>query len=221
MTAVPIPEVQRFTCISIVADTSGSMDETYSGKHGGSETKMQGMLRGLKEAIQYCRNHPTLSRSAVFSLTTVNESPADVPFTSVQQFPELHIQASGRTPLGAALHRATDGIADYLHGLNSQGLTWTKPTMVIITDGAPNGEPSKYVEDAIDRVRELVVARKIFVLALGVTAEDVARIESLQIAHGAIEVGKVGWSEAFRVVSASAASLAQGQQPLLPTGGTP
>jgi uncharacterized protein YegL len=196
----------KVTPVKLVCDTSGSMDSQVDASDPASERRIDGLNRGLVVGAEFMRNHRLLSRSAMIGITTIDEPINTFPFEPAASFQPPTLQAHASTPLGQALERACDKIAEFLHRLNADGRPYNTTTMLIFTDGAPNGESPKETQSGIDRVKALEAAKQVFVIPAGLTRDDCHRLDAMGFQ----------WEELFRIVTASAGAIAGGQRPMLP-----
>lgn len=215
MTAQPDFAQVKASPVSLVCDTSGSMMTGIDPMDDKSEPRINGLNRGLRAGHEFILKHRTLSRSAMIGLTTIDDPVQSFPYQPVNEFQPPTLEAHGYTLFGQALQRACDDLAALLHRLNAEGRPYNTTTMLIISDGAPHGEPASDTRDGIDRVKSLEQAKQIFVVPAGITREDCDRLDAMGFQTRAVCIAEIQWEELFRIVTASAGALAGGQRPMV------
>lgn len=206
----------KVTPVKLVCDTSGSMDSQVDASDPASERRIDGLNRGLVVGAEFMRNHRLLSRSAMIGITTIDDPIRTFAFEPAASWKPLTLEAHASTPFGRALESACDDIAEFLHRLNADGRPYNTTTMLIFTDGAPNGESAKETQGGIDRVKALEAAKQVFVIPAGLTRDDCNRLNAMGFQQPAQCVAEIQWEELFRIVTASAGAIAGGQRPMLP-----
>ena len=126
---------QRVPC-AVVMDCSGSMQGQ----------PIESLNRGLKMFEQALKNDEMASRSGRIMLIRVGGSGEGVeishPFADVDQFTAPVESASGATPLGAAVLLALDKIEEEKARLRASGLSYHRPWLFVMSDGAPTDGPT-------------------------------------------------------------------------------
>lgn len=92
----------------------------------------------------------------------------------IEDFASLELQptppmlkANGMTPMGEAVNMALDLLEQRKNEYKEKGVDYYQPWLVIMTDGAPNGDSYK-LNKAIKRTVELVNERKLTVFPIGI-----------------------------------------------------
>ena len=144
----------------------------------------------------------------------------DLPLQSVGTINSIALGANGKTPMGAALRMAKDLIEDK-SVIPSNGY---RPTVVLVSDGAPNDEWERPMEDFIGGGRSSKCER--FAMAIGTTAEDPVLNQFLSGTGNKVflasDASKIQDFFKFVTMSVSVRSRSLDPNKLLPeSGGTP
>ena len=107
--------------------------------------------------------------SAEIGIVTFGDGVQNVmDFCSLERKPLVpHLNANGLTPMGEAVNLALDKLEERKQMYKKVGVDYYQPWLVLMTDGAPNGDP-KELERAIIRTVELVNAKKLTVFPIGI-----------------------------------------------------
>lgn len=129
---------QRVPCV-IVMDCSSSMEGT----------PIAALNEGLKKFEEELKADEKARRSARIMLIRVggfkgdpNEVQIRVPFQDAREFSAPREEASGTTPLGEAVILALQKIDEEKTYLRSQGLSYHRPWLFVMSDGKPNEGPA-------------------------------------------------------------------------------
>lgn len=92
-------------------------------------------------------------------------------FASVDVAPNPpHLEADGFTPMGEAVNMALDMLENRKRDYRNQGVDYYQPWLVLMTDGAPNGEESE-LRRSISRTCDAVNNRKLTLFPIGIGAD--------------------------------------------------
>lgn len=204
----------KVTPIKMICDTSRSMETGIDPGDPHSKPRIDGLNEGLAQAYDMIRTDRMLGHSAQIGITTISDPIETHAFKNLAEWLPPKLVTSGGTPFGQALLRACDDLAELLQELNSAGRPFNRPTVLILSDGEPYGESASDTRDGIERVKSLEKAGKIFLIPAGITEDDCRRLDGMGFERPAECVGKINWRELFRIVTASAGSIARGQRPM-------
>lgn len=157
----PTPRVPVCLCL----DVSGSME-------GDPIRELNDGVRLFYDAI---RNDATALYAAEICIVTFGHNGVEriTDFGSVEQQPEApKLTADGMTPMGEAVNLGLDLLEKRKNEYKSNGVDYYQPWLVLMTDGAPNGDPNE-LSRAISRTVEMANLKKlsIFPIAVGVNAD--------------------------------------------------
>jgi uncharacterized protein YegL len=149
----------------LLLDTSGSMD-------GPKIAQLNDALRTFRDETAA----DELARKRVdLAIITFGGSVETVQnFSSIEQFEPSTLSASGGTPMGEAILKASDLIEQRKQQYKSQGIDYYRPWMFLITDGSPTdmspGDPTW--KEVVKRVREGEASKKFMFFAVAVEPAD-------------------------------------------------
>jgi uncharacterized protein YegL len=161
---------QRVPC-AVVMDCSGSM----------KGQPIASLNRGLKLFEEALKNDEMARRSGRVMLIRVGGTGDGVtisrPFADVDQFSAPVESASGPTPLGAAVLLALDKIEEEKARLRAGGLSYHRPWLFVMSDGAPTDNP-KWLA-ACKRALNDSVGKKVSIFPIAVDGGNVSELQKL------------------------------------------
>jgi uncharacterized protein YegL len=128
-------------------------------------------------------------------------------FAPVDRFQPPSLRPQGLTPLGTGLLRALDLIEERKADYRTAGVPYSRPWVVLITDGMPQGEPWETTRQAVRRLQADEAARKVALLAVGVEGANMQLLARLTPRPPVFLQG-LRFVDLFQWLSASAASHA-------------
>ncbi len=120
----------RVPCI-LLLDVSSSM----SGK---PISELNQGLQAFKEELLADSLASKRVETAIVTFGASVQTVAD--FVSAENYLPPTLEASGATPMGQAVHHALDMLDDRKQTYKSNGISYYRPWVFLITDGAPNDE---------------------------------------------------------------------------------
>lgn len=93
------------------------------------------------------------------------------PFVPAHEFRPPALHAHGVTLMDRALRLAMEVVADYKAGLREEGLTYYRPQICVVTDGAPSDEQGRFshaYRDLLPELRKAEEERRFRLFAVGV-----------------------------------------------------
>jgi uncharacterized protein YegL len=130
---------QRTPCV-LVLDASGSMDTIgASGK-----TRIQALNEGVKVLEQALRDDDAAFTRVQLAIVSIggpgNDAEVMMDWTDVANFQAFPLKSGGTTPLGKGLQLGLDLVEEGKQNLKAAGISYTRPWMMVITDGDPTDE---------------------------------------------------------------------------------
>jgi uncharacterized protein YegL len=154
----------RCPCV-LLLDTSGSMA-------GDPVAELNAGLRAFKEDLMA----DSLAAKRV-EVSIVAFGPVQVhnPFQTADTFQPPELAAGGDTPMGAAIAEAMRLVEERKRQYASAGVSYYRPWVFLITDGAPTDS----WRGPASALREAVGAKKLAFFAVGVEGADMARLADI------------------------------------------
>jgi len=154
----PTPRVPVTLCL----DTSGSM----------LGEKIRELLEGVNLFYDAIDEDDDAHDAAEVSIVEFNSAANLIQdFASVERLARIDaIEPTGATYLGEGVNLALDTLEKRKSVYSNAGVLYYQPWLVLMTDGHPNGGPAS-LERAVQRVTDLVSAKKLTVFPIGIGAD--------------------------------------------------
>ncbi|WP_431687916.1 vWA domain-containing protein [Hahella sp. NBU794] len=148
---------QRTPCV-LVLDGSSSM-------FGEPIRQLNEGLKLLEQALK--EDASTAMRVQLLVIRAGNHDQAEIltDWVDAMDFNAPEVFANGTTPLGAAMNLALDKIEDQKAAYDANGISSTRPWIILISDGAPTDFDW---ETVADRCRHAEQNRKVVIFPIGV-----------------------------------------------------
>lgn len=147
----PTPRVP----ICLVLDTSGSMYGTPIGE----------LNIGVKTFFDAILSDEVAQWSAEISIVTFGDTAKQIlDFAAIQKQTVQTLNASGSTPMGAAVNLALDLLETRKKEYSDAGVDYYQPWMVLMTDGQPTDD----IESSVHRTCETIEKRKLTIFPIGI-----------------------------------------------------
>ena len=148
--------------VCLCLDTSGSM----------SGMPIDELNEGVRLFYDAIREDETALYSAEVSIVTFGgNAQCIVDFASLEVQPNAPtLSANGMTPMGEAVNMGLDLLEQRKEKYKDRGVDYYQPWLVLMTDGAPNGDSAE-LSRAINRTVELVNQKKLTVFPIGIGPE--------------------------------------------------
>ena len=170
---------QRTPCV-LILDASGSMNTT--GARG--QTRISELNDGIRTLEQALKSDDAAISMVQLGIVTVGgpSNTADVlmDWTDVENFEAFPLTADGSTPLGTGVRLGLQMIDQIKQDLRSNGINYTRPWMMIITDGEPTDSASDWAA-AAQECRDSEAAKKVEVFTIGVDGANLATLSQLSV----------------------------------------
>ncbi len=205
---------QRTACC-LVLDTSGSMGQDFL-QTGAIpiDALNKGVLK-FKEAVE--NDEMALRRVEVAVVTFGGKVEVAQDFVSADQFDPKPLQATGQTPLGEAIMSALDLVEKRKDTYKEHGVPYTRPWILLITDGAPTDSWKK----AAAALHAASRAKKVTFFGVGVQGADMVTLAEIAPSERPpVALQGLKFSELFEWLSVSLSQVSQsssGQQLALPS----
>ena len=190
---------QRTPCL-LILDTSGSMQSNTS-----NGTRIQALNDGIKLLEQSLQDDSTALVRVQLAIVTVggpqNEASLMMDWTDATHFQSFPLKADGSTPLGKGIKIGLNLVEQIKENLNNSGISYTRPWMMIITDG----EPTDGAEEWSSAIREAKAAeanRKVEIFTIGVEGANMAKLSEIS-SKPPLQLDGVKFKELFVWLSSS------------------
>jgi len=168
---------QRTPCI-LVLDASGSMDA----EGFGGVTRINQLNSGLDALRDELLGDPTARSRVQIALVAVGGPAADAElimnWTEAREFQPAPLRAAGTTPLGEGLIIALDAVEQLKIILKQHGISYTRPWMMVITDGESTDSESVWSE-AVSRCKEAEYHRKVQIWPIAVEGANIHKLQEI------------------------------------------
>lgn len=198
---------QRTPCM-LVLDASGSMNEVIPST---GRKRIEELNHGLKMLRDDLVRDPVAAERVQLAIVCVG-GPAGhadllMDWTDAIQFQAPQLYADGLTPMGEGLRIALQCVDQQKRTLKAQGINFTRPWIMVISDGEPSDE-AKVWEAAAAECRAAEIAKKCVIYPFGVAD---ARLDTLQeiSATPARRLGEAQFREYFKWLSSSLSTLSR------------
>ncbi len=208
---IPSPEAlfadnpeQRCPCL-LLLDTSRSMSR---GEPGASaiEQLNEGLIK-FREAIA---TDSVASRRVETAIVTFGDGVHNMmDFSPIEYFAPPELTAGGLTPLGRAIDCALETIENQKQLYKSNGISYYRPWVFLITDGEPTDDGW---EAAVDRIHQAEDEKKLILFAVGVEPVNMTTLN--KVAHPSRPAIKLkdqqnSFMELFKWLSSSMAAVSR------------
>jgi uncharacterized protein YegL len=208
---------QRTPCV-LILDASGSMDAP--GAEG--KTRIEALNEGIKTLEDYLKADDTALARVQLAIVSVggpgNDADVMMDWTDAVNFTAFNLRSGGTTPLGQGISIGLDLIEQGKQNLKSAGISYTRPWMMIITDGEPT-DSSDVWTSAVRAARAAEAAKKVEIFAIGVEGANMSSLAELS-EKPPLKLGGVKFNELFVWLSTSLSAASRsrpGEMLHLPT----
>jgi len=168
---------QRTPCV-LILDTSGSMQTATS--NGG--TRIGALNEGIKLLEQSLKEDSTALVRVQLAIVTAggpqNEADLMMDWTDATHFEAFPLKADGSTPLGRAMRIGLQIVEQAKINLNQSGISYTRPWMMVITDGEPTDTNEEWAA-AVRECREAEAGRKVEIFTIGVEGANMSKVAEI------------------------------------------
>lgn len=206
---------QRTPCV-LLLDTSGSMTSVGSNSN---RTRIDLLNEGVRQFSEALLDDEVARNRVRIALVTAGGTVQLVQgFQDAIDFVPPQFTADGATPLGEGMLKSIELVTNEKASLKSQGVTYTRPFIVTISDGAPTDEASMW-QQAISASRAAEAAKGAQFFSLAVDGGDLAKLSEFSAITKAIPIDSAQFKDFFIALSVSvigASRAAPGQPVQLP-----
>lgn len=201
----------RCPCI-LLLDTSGSM--------GGA--RVDALNEGIKVFKEELNQDDLAKKRVEVAIISFNSSVNVVQdFVTADQFEPTELTAEGLTQMGAAIEKALDMISHRKSLYRNNGITYYRPWVLLITDGAPT-DSDAVINRVKARIKDEETKKSLAMFAVGVENADMTKLSEI-VVRSPLKLKGLYFRELFCWLSNSMERVSQSrpgeQVPLLPPSG--
>lgn len=192
---------QRTPCM-LVLDISGSMNRQILPATSSGIQELNRGLHVLRDAL--LEDEAALYRVQLAIVTVGgprDEARLMLDWTDAADFEPPTLSAGGSTPLGQGMRLALHHIEQHKQTLRMEGVTFTRPWVMVISDGSPTDTATVWQAAASDCL-EAEKRKRCVIYPIGVEGADLERLQQLS-ATPAKSLSSARFAEYFRWLSAS------------------
>ena len=168
---------QRTPCV-LVLDASGSMGTPNSR----GSTRINELNEGIKTLEQALKSDDAAISRVQLGIVSVggpsNSAEILMDWTDVENFHAFPLTADGGTPLAAGIQLGLNMIDQVKTDLRNNGISYTRPWMMIITDGEPTDSSSDWAA-AVQEIQKAESDAKVEIFTIGVDGANLAVLSQL------------------------------------------
>jgi uncharacterized protein YegL len=191
---------QRTPCI-LILDASGSMNTP--GSKG--KTRISELNEGIQILEKALKSDDAAISRVQLGIVTIggpsNAAEVLMDWTDVENFEAFHLTADGSTPLGYGVRLGLEMIDQIKKDLRNNGINYTRPWMMIITDGEPTDSAADWAA-AAQECKAAEQAKKVEVFTIGVDGANIATLAQLS-ARPPVMLDGLKFKELFLWLSSS------------------
>lgn len=168
---------QRTPCV-LVLDASSSMETTESN----GKTRIEALNEGILSLEKNLRDDNTAITRVQLAIISVggpaNEADIMMDWTDANNFTAFPLNTGGMTPLGKGLQLALELIEKGKQNLRSAGISYTRPWIMVISDGEPTDDRSDWDTVAM-ACKSAEASKKVEIFTIGVEGANLQKLSDL------------------------------------------
>lgn len=198
---------QRQLCV-LVLDASGSMTETVSGT---GKTRIQLLNEGVRVLHEDLMNDEVARNRVRLAIVLVGGPQDDaalmMDWTDILDFEPFDFSAGGLTPLAKGMRIGLQIIEQEKQALKSSGITYTRPWMFVMTDGAPTDDAAEW-QSATAECQDAELSKRCNVFPIGVDGADMSVLAQVST-RPPVQMSAAKFKEFFLWLSASTSAASR------------
>jgi uncharacterized protein YegL len=137
------------------------------------------------------------------AIVTFGPVRVEMPFTSASLFEPPRLISQGATPMGEAIHQALELVKNRKEDYRTNGISYYRPWVFLITDGGPTDE----WKTAADAVRDGELTKQFAFFAIGVAGANMEILSQISSARAPLSLNALKFRELFSWLSNSLRSV--------------
>jgi uncharacterized protein YegL len=194
----------------LVLDASGSMDLIVPAT---GRKRIEELNQGLALLKQELMNDETASQRVQLAIVCVGGPAGDADllmnWTDAWQFDPPQLFARGATPLGQGLRLALQSVDQQKQQLKAQGIGFTRPWIMVISDGAPTDD-QRIWQAVAQECRAAEAAKRCVIYPIGVADANMSVLQQIS-STPALKMAEARFKEYFQWLSSSLSSMSRSQ----------
>jgi uncharacterized protein YegL len=191
----------RCACL-LLLDTSGSMKGAKIGQ----------LTAGLQLFAEQLRADTMASKRVEVAVVTFGPVRLMQPFVTADTFKAPDLTASGQTPMGEAIVRAIQLVAERKQAYRANGIGYYRPWIFLISDGAP----TDYIGNAQQLIKEGEASKAFMFYAVAVENADIGTLAKVAVRQP-LRLKSLSFAQLFVWLSDSLSSVSRSQIAETPT----